>query len=293
MKAVDIPALSSTLPLRILSLNIRYANPRPTRGEEPWPTRLPRLATTLRFHTSQNPNAFLCHQEVLHSQLLDLAAALGPAWSHIGVGRDGGTDGEFSPIFYQPGTWRCEKAKTAWLSPTPDKPSRGWDAVLNRIVTMGLFAHRATGARVVVMSTHFDHVGKVARAESAKLILQFVSEWRKLEGADKPLAVLLAGDFNSTPDDEGYKTMTAPGTGMLDTRDLVDPGRRYGNDLTFTGFGHDKPTRIDFLFVSSELAVDITEYGVPANKFDDGVYFSDHRPVVADLEIPMCRWQRQ
>ncbi|KAL2110309.1 hypothetical protein VUR80DRAFT_1348 [Thermomyces stellatus] len=290
MKTVDIPTLSTTLPLRILTFNIRYANSHPVRGEEPWSSRLPRLATTLRFHTSQNPNAFLCHQEVLHSQLIDIARELGPSWSHIGIGRDGGDKGEFSPVFYQPATWKCEKEKTAWLSPTPDKPSRGWDAALNRIVTMGLFSHRGTGARVVVMSTHFDHVGTEARRESAKLILEFVSEWRKHEGADKPLAVLLGGDFNSTPEDEGYRTMTAPGTGMLDVRELVDPDRRYGNDLTYTSFGSEKAKRIDFLFVSSELAVDISGYGVLANRFDDGVYISDHRPVVADVEIPMCRW---
>lgn len=290
MKTVDFPILSNTLPIRILTFNIRYANSKPDRGEELWPVRLPHLITTLRFHTSQNPNAFLCHQEVLHSQLVDIARELGPSWSHIGIGRNGGDEGEFSPVFYQPATWKCEKEKTAWLSPTPDRPSRGWDAALNRIVTMGLFSHRTTGARVVVMSTHFDHVGTEARRESAKLILEFVSEWRKLEGADKPMAVLLGGDFNSTPEDEGYRTMTAPGTGMLDVRELVDPDQRYGNDLTYTSFGNAKSKRIDFLFVSSELAVDITEYGVPANKFDDGVYISDHRPVVADVEIPMCRW---
>lgn len=290
MKTLDIPTLSATLPLRVLSFNIRYANPHPVKNEAPWPERLPHLATTLRFLTSQNPNAFLCHQEVLHSQLQDISRELGPSWSHIGIGRDGGNDGEFSPVFYQPATWKCEKEKTAWLSPTPDRPSRGWDAALKRIVTMGLFSHRTTGARVVVMSTHFDHVGTEARAQSAKLILEFVAEWRQLEGPDKPLAVVLGGDFNSTPEDEGYRTMTAPGTGMLDTKELVDADRRYGNDLTYTSFGEANSKRIDFLFVTSELAVDVTQYGVPANRFDDGVYISDHRPVVVDLEIPMCRW---
>lgn len=290
MKTLDAPVLSTVLPLRLLSFNIRYANTNPVKGEEPWSTRLPHLATTLRFLTSQNPNSFICHQEVLSNQLQDLARELGPDWAHIGIGRDGGDKGEFSPIFYRKEVWNCEECRTAWLSPTPEKPSRGWDAVLNRIVTMGLFSHRATGARVVVMSTHFDHVGVKARAESAKLILKFVDEWREKKGQDKPLAVMLGGDFNSTPEDEGYKTMTAAKTGMLDTRDLIDTDRRYGNDLTFTGFGDEKHKRIDFLFLKSDLGVDVTEYGVPSNRFDDGIYISDHRPVVADMEIPMCKW---
>ncbi|SPN98808.1 related to endonuclease/exonuclease/phosphatase family protein [Cephalotrichum gorgonifer] len=289
MKIVDIPVLSTILPLRLITLNIRYDNPNRDRNEEPWSRRLPKLVASLRFLTSHNPNAFICHQEVLHSQLLGLSRELGPEWSHIGIGRDGGDGGEFSPVFYRPGTWRLEKERTAWLSPTPDVPSRGWDAVLNRIVTMGLFAHRSTGARVVVMSTHFDHIGVQARKESAKLILEFVREWRQGSSSKKPLAVLLGGDFNSTPEDEGYKTMTAPKSGMLDVRELVDADRRYGNELTYTSFGNEKPKRIDFLFVTSDLAIDVSEYGVLPNRFDDGVYISDHRPVVVDLEIPMCR----
>lgn len=292
MKTIGVPAIGTTLPLRVITLNIRYAISKPARGEEPWPKRLPKLATTLRFLTSQNPNAFLCHQEVLHSQLIDISRELGPEWAHIGVGREDGRDaGEFSPVFYQPAIWKCEREKTAWLSPTPDVPSRGWDAALNRIVTMGLFAHRPTGARVVVMSTHFDHQGEKAREESAKLILNFVREWREKAAANgKPLAVVLGGDFNSTPEDSGYRIMTASGSGMFDIMELIEPHRRYGNHFTYTSFGNSKPTRIDFLFLSSDLAVDITQYGVLPNKFDDGVYISDHRPVVVDLEIPMCRW---
>jgi hypothetical protein len=40
-------------------------------------------------------------QEVLHNQLHDLEALLGPRFGHVGVGRDDGkTRGEYSPIFY-------------------------------------------------------------------------------------------------------------------------------------------------------------------------------------------------
>lgn len=40
-------------------------------------------------------------QEVLHGQLLDLEALLGPRFAHVGVGRnDGKEQGEYSPIFY-------------------------------------------------------------------------------------------------------------------------------------------------------------------------------------------------
>ena len=66
-----------------------------------------------------------------HSQLLDLAALLGPSYGHVGVGRDDGMQaGEYSPIFYDRRRFEVVDWKTIWLSPTPEVPgSKGWDTV--------------------------------------------------------------------------------------------------------------------------------------------------------------------
>lgn len=123
---MGILELEARLPLRIITFNIRYATTSPTPREEPWEARCPRLLAQLRFGTAGR-SAFVSVQEALARQVDDVQAGLGPSWAHIGVGRDDGdAAGEFSPVFYHAETWRCERSRTYWLSPTPEKPSRGW-----------------------------------------------------------------------------------------------------------------------------------------------------------------------
>lgn len=284
--------LEEALPFRIITFNIRYATPTPVPGEQLWKVRCPRLCTQLRFVVAGHPAAFICLQEALANQVEDVQAEMGSSWAHVGVGReDGVAAGEFSPIFYNASLWSCERSGTYWLSPTPEKPSRGWDAVLPRIVTMGQFRHRDTGTTVVVLSTHFDHRGLQAREESARLILKLARAWTEDATASrqpKP-PVFLGGDFNSTPADKAYQTMTAHGTGMTDIATLIPSQQRYGNELTYSSFGEpgEVPKRIDFLFVKDVSGIKFLTFGVLANRFDDGIYLSDHRATVADMEIPI------
>lgn len=284
--------LDETAPLRIITFNIRYATTTPVSGEQLWNVRCPRLCTQLRFATAGHSAAFICLQEALANQVADVQAEMGSSWAHIGVGRDDGVAaGEFSPVFYNIDLWNCERSRTYWLSPTPEKPSRGWDAVLPRIVTMGLFRHRHTGMRVVVLSTHFDHRGLKAREESARLILKLTDAWitdASAQGHARP-PVLLGGDFNSTPADKAYQTMTAHGTGMTDISVLIARDHRYGNEVTYSSFGEpgEVPKRIDFLFVKNTSGIKFLTFGVLANRFDDGIYLSDHRATIADMEIPI------
>lgn len=294
--------LETKMPFRIITFNIRYATGAPVSGEERWEVRCPRLCTQLRFNVAGHPAAFFCLQEALAGQVRDVQAGLGPAWAHIGVGRDDGVSkGEFSPVFYNREVWRCERSQTYWLSPTPLTPgSRGWDAVLPRIVTMGQFVHRGCGARVVVLSTHFDHRGIKAREESARLILELTDQWvgeatggndsqQQQHGRKAKPPVFLGGDFNSTPTDRAYQTMTASGSGMTDISTLFREQDRYGNELTYSSFGepNEVPKRIDFLFVKDTSDIKFLTFGVLANRFDDGVFVSDHRAVIADMEIPI------
>jgi endonuclease/exonuclease/phosphatase family metal-dependent hydrolase len=318
MQITHSNVLKGSIPLRIITHNIRYATKTPVLGEQPWTVRGPKLTRQLIFNTEGHDSPFICLQEVLHSQVQYIQAQLGDGWSHIGRGRDEKpTDGEFSPVFFRSDTWECVKYDTKWLSKTPEKPSRGWDAVLNRIVTMGLFRHKETGLTVIVMSTHvsghlprpnvmsrdgqteactnvilqFDHRGTKARENSAKLLIQFAKEWNQDSNSDSPppSAVLIGGDFNSDPSDGAYKMMTAKGSGMSDIADLLPEEEHYGNYLTYTSFGEpgEAPSRIDFLFIKEPRSATVKTFGVLANSFDDNIRLSDHRAVVADLSIPL------
>jgi endonuclease/exonuclease/phosphatase family metal-dependent hydrolase len=281
----------NTLQMRIITHNIRYATEAPFKGEERWPIRCPRLCSQLIFNSMSNPATFVCLQEVLHSQLLDILDSLNESadfngrWDYIGVGRDDGKRaGEYAPIFYRPSIWELKKFDTVWLSETPRTPSKGWDAASTRIVTVGQFVHRNTKQRVMIMSTHLDDQGVKSRQESVKIILKVIQFETELDAHD---VILVAGDFNSPTDGDAYQLMTSPSYPYMEDVGLKVPKeRRYGNKMTFSSFGYvdASPSRIDFIFARKGDRLNYGTYGVLANQFDDGVYLSDHRACVADLQ---------
>lgn len=289
-KSDDVASNSISCPeglqFRVLTHNIRYATDRPFKGEERWPVRCPLLCSELLFH-STNPGSFICLQEVLYSQLCDIMHSLnkaGEQWAYIGVGRDDGkTAGEYSPILYRPNVWKLKRSNTCWLSPTPRVPSKGWDAASIRIATLGQFEHFQTGQIALITTTHLDDQGAESRKRSAELLLDVLY----LEASLGRVAVsILAGDFNSPPGDDAYQILTAPESAIVDVADQVSPARRYGNELTFTGFSDESaPSRIDFILSRKTDNIEYETYAVLANCFDDGVFLSDHRACVADFRL--------
>ena len=281
----------AALPTRILSHNIRYATSDPFEGEEPWSSRKQLILDELRYNTLHSPESFICLQEVLHEQLVDLLAGLNSTdvWSYIGVGRDDGKQGgEYNPILFKKKVWAVERWKTVWLSETPEKPGKGWDAGCVRIATVGVFKHIQSRKSVVGVCTHLDNAGEVSRHESAKLILEVIDKITSPAEymSSQRLPVFLAGDFNSEPSDEAYQLLNAPDSIIQDSEQLAI--WRYGNKNTYTGFGEES-SRIDFVFVGPRGGDDweTRGYSVLANLFDDKVYSSDHRAVVIDAVLAL------
>ena len=76
--------------------NIRQLNAKDTAEGNGWERRLPVISSLIRFHDFDIFGA----QEVFHSQLQGMLAAL-PGYDYVGVGRDdGAAGGEYSAIFY-------------------------------------------------------------------------------------------------------------------------------------------------------------------------------------------------
>lgn len=271
---------------RILTQNIRYATTAPFEGERPWAERRDPLLRELNYHT-RNLEAFICLQEVLHAQLVDLEQGL-PGWAHIGVGRDDGrTQGEYSPIFYQPAVWELRHWETVWLSETPDVPSKGWDASSIRIVTVGVFTHRVGGHTLLLLNTHFDDQGSQARAEAAQLVLRKIQHYQQDNRFGRDLEVVLTGDLNSEQHQEAYQILTSPDSPVVDTATLVSGLALYGDWITWTGFGHEPepPSRLDYIFLARQSVWHVQGHAVLPNRFEDGLYLSDHRAVVADMAL--------
>ncbi|KAF1931570.1 endonuclease/exonuclease/phosphatase [Didymella exigua CBS 183.55] len=289
----------AALPIRILTHNIRYATKSPFKGEKPWSDRKHLIVNELKYTTAHNPEAFICLQEVLHGQLIDILSGLNstpssaalPAqprdpsidgekskyeWTYIGVGRDDGLQaGEYSPIIYRPAIWKLDRWKSVWLSPTPDRPGKGWDAGSVRIVTVGHFTHQGSKKSVVGLCTHFDEQGEVSRRESARIIQGIVRDAGK-----EP--VWLAGDLNSEMDGEAYRNLNGEESTLGDARG--EAKWRYGNEITCTGFQQEEMTVIDYVFVSKQ-GWSVEGFSVLPNRFEDGVYSSDHRAVVVDAVL--------
>lgn len=297
------------LRVRILTHNIRYATSSPFKGERPWAKRKQLMVNELLYNT-RNQDAFICLQEVLHNQLVDILSGLNKGddsdasirnehWAYVGVGRDDGQRaGEYSPILYQPAIWQLHHWETVWLSETPNVPSKSWDAASIRIVTIGIFTHHASGKTVLALNTHLDDQGSRSRLEAARIILNKIEEYRTSQYGEIISGVFLAGDFNSEENQEAYSELTASKSPLIDTYKLINPEERYGNQVTYTGFGFEgePETRIDYILVGPAskgapgggkqdeegLPWKVKGYAVLANGFDDGVLNSDHRVVVVD-----------
>ena len=275
-------------------------------GEEKWETRRSRLTNGLRFATVHCAESFICLQEVVHSQLVDILSDLNDSsttWDYVGRGRDDGAmNGEYSPILYRPGIWKLREQNTKWLSETPDQPSTGWDAPRKRILTIAMFRHKATGKELLAMNTHLDDPGAKARLESAKLILDEIQLHASQNPTPKGLPVFLAGDFNSEPGQEAYQRITDEKSPMVDLEMMVPQNKRYGDMRTFTGFNSKaKQRKIDFLFINArqpnasvnhgrpdetdERLWHVEGYAVLPNRFEDQVYSSDHRAVIGDVSL--------
>lgn len=251
--------------------NIRLYNAGDIKAGNGWEVRCPVVAGLVRFHDFDIWGA----QEVVHNQLQDLLAAL-PEYAYTGVGRDDGeTRGEYSPIFYKKDRFEILRSGNFWLSEDTAKPNKGWDAACIRICSWGEFRDKGSGKAFWMLNLHMDHVGVVARAESAKLILAKI---KQMCGEGQP--VILTGDFNVDQRNPAYTLIAT--SGLL--RDAYETAAvRYAHNGTFNSFKLESVTdsRIDHIFLTKDFKV--ARYGILTDTYapKEGPprLPSDHYPV--------------
>lgn len=260
--------------LKVMSYNLRLDTP--DDGVNQWPNRTDKVVALI---TKYNPD-IIGVQEALHHQLQDLMKKL-PGYSYCGVGRDDGKEkGEYSAILFRNSRFGLLDTKTYWLSETMDLPgSKSWDAAITRVFTTARFFDRDTKKEFVMVNTHFDHIGKVARENSSKLIKTYLEG---LKDGGSQLPVIVSGDFNSEPTEEAYLTMVNPQDKFL----LFDSKPAASIAGTFCGFkvGGITCKTIDFIFHTKEWVA--RNYQVVTD--NDGTYYpSDHLPVVVDFDLAL------
>lgn len=256
--------------LRLMTYNIRYDTPKD--GENAWPNRREAVIELIRFHRPE----LLGVQEALVHQRDWMQGSL-PGYIAVGVGRDDGrSGGELSPLFIKQERFDVHESGTFWLSTTPHKPSRGWDAAFPRIATWARVSDRVTGLQYLAVNTHWDHRGNEARIQSARLILGWL-----VENSKRDERLILMGDLNSTPSSKAYQALFEGGllTDSISSSELPP----YGPRGTYNGFDvfNNGKEAIDHILLSPEIRV--LRHGVITQQAEGRVP-SDHYPVLADIE---------
>lgn len=177
-------------------------------------------------------------------------------------------------IFYKADKFELKDNGYFWLSETKWKYSKSWDAAFPKTCVWVKLLDKTTNKEFYVISTHFDHIGHVARVESAKLVSDFIKHkvWK--------LPVLFMGDLNtSIPMNEGVLEILSENmTECVNSKEvinLIGTGNGYTNEFP------NAIDRIDFIYTKG---VDMLKVHVD-NTLYRGIYPSDHFPVILNFEI--------
>lgn len=265
--------------ISVISYNIRLSTAAEADGENRW---MNRREATAEMIEREQPDV-LGIQEGIMDQVQYIEEHF-PDYQRIGVGRDDGKEkGEVMAIFFKKGQFELLGSGTFWLSETPDTVSRGWDAACNRTATWVHLKERKIGKDFYYFNTHLDHVGTVARQESAKLLIAKIKEitqvkvkeqnWKREQGQ---VPVILAGDFNAELSEHFL-------TPILD---FMEDARAISivndNKITYNAFGlSDKGSVIDHIFGINTIFLTFEtlddDYGAP--------FISDHYPIKAKIKL--------
>jgi len=255
--------------LKVMTYNIRLSLE--SDKENAWENRKEDALALISYY---HPDYFGV-QEAVPQQMVDIKTNL-KDYDYVGVGRDDGKNqGEYSAIFYDRNKLEVLKSGTFWLSETPEKPSKGWDAAYNRVCTYAFFKIKKSGKKFLAMNLHFDHVGDVARVNSSKLILEKIKE---LNPQNLPLT--LTGDFNLTDDTEPIKIISQ----SLDNVFYHSKKPHYGPKGTFTAFDINTTPkdRIDYIFVKG---FEVQSNRTINDRRENLLYPSDHFPILAEISF--------
>jgi endonuclease/exonuclease/phosphatase family metal-dependent hydrolase len=244
-------------------------------GDNAWPHRRSALTGLVAYYAPD----LVGMQEVLLHQKQAIEADL-PAYQFVGVARDDGKEkGEFSSLGFRRDRFTLLGSGTFWLSPTLDVPSKGWDAALPRIASWARLKDKASRHALLVVNTHFDHIGTTARLESARQIRRWIGDNRQ-----PGETIVLMGDFNSPATSPPHAAIVENAPGLIPLHDTLTISRtpHFGPLGTFTGFKIEQldPSPIDHIFVGD--GVTVLRHATLTQQ-TGGKLPSDHYPVLVDL----------
>jgi len=262
-------SFAATNSLIAMTYNLRYAS---KQKPNDWPTRRPLVARVIR---DAAPDV-LGTQEGVYSQLKELASDL-PEYQWIGLGREGGSRGEFMAVFYRPARFEPMEYDHFWLSDTPEViGSSTWGNSNRRMVTWIKFRDRSSQREFYFFNTHFDHQIQMAREKSATLVRE------RIESLKTKLPVILCGDFNAAGgQNPAHATLTQDGF-LTDT--WFATTNRLGDNLnSFNDFVAIKTNNLRIDWILTRGPVLTRQVELKPAQFN-GQFPSDHFPIIARLD---------
>ena len=185
--------------------------------------------------------------------------------------RDEAFNSEGCPIFYNKSLYTLVDKGSFWLSETPDVMSKSWGAQFNRVCSYVILNDKESGKDFVVFNTHLSHVSDEARINGIKVVLDKIAQFGSLPS-------VIMGDFNALEGSETYKSVTE---NFLDAKYQTE---NTSDSHTYQNWGNEeKFQRIDY-FMISKTGIKVRRYNV-LSAIHDGVYSSDHCPIILEIEL--------
>lgn len=185
--------------------------------------------------------------------------------------RDNSPLSEGCPIFYNTALYTLKDKGSFWLSETPEVMSKDWGAAHYRICSYVILTEKATNRDFVVFNTHLDHVSDKARIKGIAVVLEKIAKFGGLPA-------VIMGDFNALEGSETYLSATEH---FLDAQYAAP---KTTQSHTYQNWGNpEKFKRLDY-FMISKTGFAVERYDV-VQPIHDGVYVSDHCPIVLQLVL--------
>lgn len=185
-----------------------------------------------------------------------------------------------NPIFYKKDRFELLEQDIIWFGHAHGKI--GYDSWGMRLCNYAKFRDITNDMEFYIFNSHFDHRGQEAKEYSSVVLLDKVMT---IAGG---LPVILTGDFNMDENTPGYAKLID--SGIVDDSMLALPAAKRVN-AKYYSMGHYKPKEkitknglhIDHVFYTPANSKVLTWKLIPDSY--DGVYGSDHLPIVIDWKI--------
>ena len=185
--------------------------------------------------------------------------------------------GNRQAIFYRLDRYEALDSGFFWLSETPDEAyTKLEDSKSIRHCVWVLLKDKFTGKELLAVNTHMDNSTPEVRNFQLQVILDRLGD--KME----QYPTVFCGDFNATPDEPVYATMT----GRMSDPHVSATTKLSDLEITCDKYGTwETPKRIDYMFYN-ELLVANT-YRIMTDRYPDktGSYISDHFGVTTEYSF--------